>query len=56
MSCSKGGRERKVGVAHSEVFQVALNLWLVEKLQVGMGSKYLPNAHFPTALGGGILN
>ena len=44
------------GVAYSEVFQVALNLCLVEKLQVGMGSKYLHNAPFPTALGGGILN
>ena len=27
----------KVGDAHSEIFQVALNLCLVEKSQVGMG-------------------
>ena len=33
-----GGGSEKVGVTHSEVFQVALNLCLVEKLQVGMGS------------------
>ena len=51
-----GGGSGKVGVAQSEIFQVALNLCLVEKLQVGMGSKYLPNAPFQTALGGCILN
>ena len=48
----KGGGSRKAGVAHSEIFQVALNLCLVEKLQVGMGSKYLSNAPFSTALNG----
>ena len=56
-SGSRAGRgSGKVGVAYGEVFQVAINLCLVEKLQVGMGSKYLPNAPFPTALGGDILN
>ena len=52
----KGGGSGKIGVTHSEIFQVALDLCLVQQVQVGMGSKYVFNAPFPTALGGGILN
>ena len=50
----KGGGCGKIGVTYCEVFQATLDLCLVQQVQVGMGSKYLFNAPFPTALRGGI--
>ena len=53
----EGGGNGKVGVTHSEIFQVALNLYLVEKLHAWVLSIILMHL-FQQLLGGGggILN